>query len=104
KVKTAGQEVFQMEYNGKYTRREIQKIGDALSKELEKEGTTGALQVTLKYPTGHYRVARKSEIGEKVILYANEDYYDVDNEADQRLMQEPGHFASFRIYVYKDIK
>ena len=105
KMRTATQEVYQMTYNGNFTRKEIQQISDQVSKKLEDEGTTGAVQVSIKYPTGQFRSARKSEIGEKVHLYTNEDYYDItDSSKKTKMMKEPSSFPSFRVFLFKDVE
>ena len=101
-ITTATQDIKQVEYKGKFTRKTIQGIVNEMSKKLKKEGIEGELQVSLKYPAAQkWRDGRKSDIGEDAILYTNEDYYE-PHEA--QWLEEPKHFEKFRVFVFRNKK
>lgn len=96
-IKYVGHQILRVKINADkfenkfYSRNKIQKIGNDLSKYLQKKGGNGKIMTSIKYPDIGWRSGYFTDIGEDTRLYT---YGDSDIVAD-----EPNDYQSFVFYI-----
>jgi len=93
-----GEKMFQIFYVGKFTKPNIEHLAQQSSNELKRKKAKGTIQVTLIYPNGQHRAGKRTDVGDPVDIYDQEEYYD---EADLEYTKEPKHFSKFYMYFLK---
>ena len=85
-----GKEVLQFGLKGKFTREEVQKLGNKISSMMV--GSKGEIAIGLKYDMG-WRSGYFTNFGEKVRLY---------NAADSDIENDQNDFSQIYIYMLED--